>query len=194
MHVDAISPSLRRHAVSLILVEEMRHPVFDEYSQAIVGRKPAAFSCGGLAPWQERKVENYIESALEGTLRVANLAELVSLSSSYFSRAFKGSFGAPPHAYIIKRRIARARALMLTTSESLSYIAVVCGFVDQAHLCRCFRQVLGTTPGAWRRRHASEPQAVRPVGEIGGSVIWRFGLGGTTAVPAFPSLAARSQS
>jgi AraC family transcriptional regulator len=110
---------------------------------------------GGLAPWQKRKVRNYIEDELERPVPVEDLARLVSLSASYFCRAFKESFGAPPHSYVIQKRVERARTLMLTTSESLSQIAIACGLVDQAHLCKCFRQTMGVSPGAWRRCHAT---------------------------------------
>jgi AraC-like DNA-binding protein len=108
-----------------------------------------------LAPWQKRKIESYIKLRLEGRLLVEDLAQLISLSTSYFSRAFKASFGETPRAYIINARIERARTLMLTTSESLSHIALACGLVDQAHLCRRFRQATGRSPGAWRRNHAA---------------------------------------
>jgi len=114
---------------------------------------------GGLAPWQKRKVLGAIEEGLDGALPVEGLARHVSLSPSYFCRAFKESFGEPPHAYIIKRRVERAQMLMLTTSDNLSQIALACGLADQAHLCRCFRQVMGMAPGAWRRRLATEPQS-----------------------------------
>jgi AraC family transcriptional regulator len=109
---------------------------------------------GGLAPWQMREVRNYIEERLGESVRVRDLAKLVSLSVSYFSRAFRDSFGELPHDYIVRMRIERAQTLMLTTSSSLSQIAYACGLVDQAHLCRCFRRATGTTPGVWRHRHA----------------------------------------
>jgi AraC family transcriptional regulator len=109
---------------------------------------------GGLAPWQMRAVRNHIDERLGGPVRVRDLAKLVSLSVSYFSRAFKDSCGELPHAYIVRMRVQRAQTLMLTTSSSLSQIAYACGLVDQAHLCRCFRQATGTTPGAWRHNHA----------------------------------------
>jgi AraC family transcriptional regulator len=40
---------------------------------------------------------------------------------------------------------------MVQTDAPLSHIALQCGFVDQAHLCRQFRKVTGETPAAWRR-------------------------------------------
>jgi transcriptional regulator GlxA family with amidase domain len=131
-----------------------------------------------------RAVRNYIDERLGGPLRVTDLAKLVSLSVSYFSRAFRDSCGELPHAYIVRMRIQRAQTLMLTTSSSLSQIAYACGLVDQAHLCRCFRQATGTTPGAWRRNHAvgrSSPapvENVHPSGwDIGRSVGVEFNAG-----------------
>ena len=112
---------------------------------------------GGLAPWQKRKIQAYVEDRLEGSILVGDLAKIVSLSVSYVSRSFNHSFGEAPHTYIIKTRVERAQTLMMTTRESLSQIALACGLLDQAHLCKCFRQVTGTTPGAWRRNHATGP-------------------------------------
>lgn len=118
---------------------------------------------GGLAPWQIRAVRTYIESRLGGPIRVSDLAKSVSLSASHFSRAFKDSCGEHPHNYVMRRRIERAKALMLTTRSGLSEIAFACGLVDQAHLCRCFRRVTGATPGAWRRGHAMAAAIEEPV-------------------------------
>jgi AraC family transcriptional regulator len=112
---------------------------------------------GGLARWQKRMVRTHIVDRLQGPIRVGEMAKLVSLSPSYFSRAFKATFGERPHDYVMRTRIERVRTLMVTTSLSLSQIALACGLVDQAHLCRCFRQATGTTPGAWRHNHALGP-------------------------------------
>jgi len=116
-----------------------------------------ALARGGLAPWQKRKIETHIGDHLDGPLLIQDLAKLVSLSSRHFCRAFKESFGQPPHSYIATTRIERARTLMLTTSDSLCQIAMACGLSDQAHFCRWFRQATGTTPGAWRRWHSMGP-------------------------------------
>jgi AraC family transcriptional regulator len=111
---------------------------------------------GGLAPWQERKAQNYIQEHLDQAISPADLAKLVGLSTSHFCRAFKNSFGKPPHAYVIQSRIERARVLMLTTSQSLSEITFACGLADQSHFCRYFRRATGVSPGAWRRRYAMD--------------------------------------
>src|SRR5580704_15545466 len=76
----------------------------------------AAVACpahGGLAPWQKRKIRDYVGRHLDGTIHVEELAKLASLSAGHFSRAFKESFGATPHAYIMRMRLERAQEMML---------------------------------------------------------------------------------
>lgn len=106
---------------------------------------------GGLAPWQMRRVVEHIEANLASTLRLGDLAKLVKLSHSHFCRAFKESFGQPAHSYVMHRRLEVAQGLMLTTSDSLSRIAAICGMADQAHFCKRFRRLVGEPPNAWRR-------------------------------------------
>lgn len=113
-----------------------------------------AISKGGLASWQERKVRGYIEDNLDNTILVEDLADLVSLSAAHFCRAFKKSFSATPHAYIVQRRVMRAQELMRATTSPLSQIALDCGFADQTHLSKLFRRLTGRTPNAWRRAFA----------------------------------------
>ncbi len=112
---------------------------------------------GGLAPWQIRKVTSYVDAHLERTIRNEDLAALARLNPSHFGRAFRSSFGEPPHEYVIRRRVERAQGLMLSTNAPLSAIALDCGLADQAHLSRLFRRVVGETPRAWRRARLGEP-------------------------------------
>jgi AraC family transcriptional regulator len=104
-----------------------------------------------LAPWKAGRVATHIEENLDRSLPVAELARVAGLSDSYFWRAFKGAFGQTPHAFIICRRVERARKEMLKAQEPLSQIALSCGFADQAHLARIFRRATGLAPSEWRR-------------------------------------------
>ena len=114
--------------------------------------------CGGkerLLTWQARKVRDYIDNHIAGPLLVADLCSLVQRSEAYFSRAFKCTFGESPHSFVVRRRVELAAQFMLVTDDSLSDIALQCGFADQAHLSKQFRQATGQTPSAWRREQSS---------------------------------------
>jgi AraC-like DNA-binding protein len=106
---------------------------------------------GGMAPWQVRRIQAQIDERLHDTLHVKQLAESVRLSTSYFARAFKISFGCSPYAYILQRRIDRAKALISGTATPLVQVSLECGLADQSHLSRMFRRHVGCTPSTWRR-------------------------------------------
>src|ERR1700743_224006 len=61
-----------------------------------------------LLAWQARKVLDYIDRHIASRVLVADLCALVCRSEAHFSRAFKGTFGRPPHAFVIRRRVALA--------------------------------------------------------------------------------------
>ncbi|HEY2051527.1 MAG TPA: AraC family transcriptional regulator [Caulobacteraceae bacterium] len=109
---------------------------------------------GELAAWQVRRIRAYIDDHLSETIHVKDLSDVARRSTAHFCRAFKRTFNQTPHAYLTARRLSRAKALMLEGDEPLSIIALLCGFTDQAHLSKLFRQHTGETPAAWRRRRA----------------------------------------
>lgn len=106
---------------------------------------------GGLAHWQARRALDYIEANLASKMEAGDLANVVALSRSHFSRAFKQSVGLPPMEYVAMRRAERAKTMIRSTKERLAEVALACGFADQAHLCRRFRHLFGMSPGRWRR-------------------------------------------
>jgi AraC family transcriptional regulator len=106
---------------------------------------------GRLLAWQARTVRDYIDLHIAEPLRVADLCALLQLSEAHFSRSFRRTFGESPHGFLIRRRLQRAEQYMLQSDASLSEIALQCGFADQAHLSKHFRQHTGRTPASWRR-------------------------------------------
>jgi transcriptional regulator GlxA family with amidase domain len=108
-----------------------------------------------LLAWQARKVREYVDSHITGPILVADLCALIQRSAAHFSRSFKCTFGESPHSFVVRRRVELAAQYMLTTDASLSDIALLCGFADQAHLSKHFRQASGKTPAAWRRAYRS---------------------------------------
>jgi len=113
---------------------------------------------GRLLAWQARKVRDYIDSHITGPVLVADLCALVQRSAAHFSRSFKSTFGESPHVFLVRRRVELAAQYMVNTDAPLSDIALRCGFTDQAHLCKHFRQSAGQTPAAWRRANRSHDE------------------------------------
>ena len=106
---------------------------------------------GGLAPWQARRVEAHIRAHLGGSLRIEDVAAVAKLSASYFSRAFKATFGIAFSGYVMQRRIDQAKHMLLTSDRPICDIALACGLADQSHLTRLFSRTVGMPPHAWRR-------------------------------------------
>ena len=97
----------------------------------------------------ERAID-YAEAHLSRQIAVAELAAIANMSPSWFAQSFTATMGQPVHAYIRERRLDRARILLADKRLSLQQIAHACGFSDQAHMTRQFRQRFGTTPGQGR--------------------------------------------
>jgi AraC family transcriptional regulator len=106
---------------------------------------------GGLAGWQQRIVTAYIEDHLADPISLADLAELVGLSTYHFCRAFKQSFGIPPHRYHTSRRIDRSKALLAKPAPSVTKIGLMVGFSETSSFTAAFRKATGLTPTAYHR-------------------------------------------
>jgi AraC family transcriptional regulator len=106
---------------------------------------------GGLSGWQQKKVADFIEAHLADEVRLSTLAGLVNLSTYHFARAFKQSFGVPPHRYHNTRRIERAKALLSQPARSVTEIALALGFAETSSFSAAFRRVTGASPSAYRR-------------------------------------------
>jgi AraC family transcriptional regulator len=80
-----------------------------------------------------------------------SLAAAGGLSAAWFARRFRTVTGLPPHQYVLRRRIERAKHLLTRTDIPIAQVAFDCGFAHQEHLTRVFKRLTGLTPGAFRR-------------------------------------------
>jgi AraC family transcriptional regulator len=131
-------------ALSLVLVAELAR-------LNRTGPGLQAQSRGGLAAWQRRSVGETIEDRLAEPLSLVELAQSVRLSPRHFARAFKESFGQPPHQYQLSRRIERAKMLLGDGELSITEIAIALGFADTSAFSTTFRRVAGGSPRDYRR-------------------------------------------
>jgi len=131
-------------ALGAVLMHELMRPT-------TTGQRSEAPARGGLAGWQRRIVTAYIEEHLAERISLDALARLVRLSPYYFCRAFKQSFGAPPHRYHNRRRIEQAKALLALPAPSVTDIGTRIGFSDTSSFSTAFRKATGLTPTAYHR-------------------------------------------
>ena len=115
--------------------------------------RPAAPRKGALAAWQERRAKEVIDHGLEGPLRLADIAREVSLSPAHFARSFRASTGMTPHNWLTRRRMERARALLLAGREPVAAITQAVGYAEQSSFTRAFLRHVGQTPAAFARLH-----------------------------------------
>jgi AraC family transcriptional regulator len=106
---------------------------------------------GGLATWQQRILTDYIEEHLSEQIPLATLARLTRLSTFHFCRAFKQSFGVPPHRYHTNRRIEQAKIMLAERKHSVTEVGLTVGFNETSSFTAVFRKVTGQTPSRYHR-------------------------------------------
>jgi AraC family transcriptional regulator len=105
-----------------------------------------------LSAKQLAHVTNHVAKHLSDELTIDRLAALVNMSPFHFARCFKQTTGFTPHQFVIRERIARARALLSSGTQSIGDVAMALGFASQSHFADVYRRVTGTTPRSTRSR------------------------------------------
>ncbi len=94
---------------------------------------------------------SYIRRHFTEKVSLEDVAEEVSLSPTYFSRLFKEEAGQSFKVYLNDLRIGEAKNLLAETVIPLIDVAASVGFEDQSYFSRVFRNVVGISPGRFRR-------------------------------------------
>jgi AraC-like DNA-binding protein len=92
-----------------------------------------------------QRTREFLDHHYWQNISLDQLAEQVHLSPFHFLRVFKEAFGLPPHAYLTQARVLRAKQL-LSVGNPIAQVAQDVGFVDQSHLNKHFKRIVGVTP------------------------------------------------
>lgn len=127
-----------------------------------LGSAPELFR-GGLTPAVKNRVIEYFHNHIERPISLEELATVAQLSPFHFNRMFRISMACTPHQYLTRLRIDNAKRLLAepetnsqeqlsaTSQLSLSSIGLQCGFSNQSHFGRIFKQQVGMTPAQYRK-------------------------------------------
>lgn len=135
LYLDSLAQSL---TVQLLRQHSSTQPQLPQYE-------------GGLPPYQLRRILAYVDAHLTQDIKLADLAQLLTMSPFHFGRMFKQSVGISPHQYVIQQRVERAKTLLKQSDRAIIDIALDCGFSSHSHLSKQFRQLTGTTPKSFRQ-------------------------------------------
>lgn len=150
---QALAPALARpREASMLFVDQLGTAIGTYLIQCYGG---AATLVGGkargLSRVHETRAKQMLMNKANGNISVTDIAKECNMSASYFLRAFRATTGYTPHQWLLTQRVQQARELLQHSDLSLAAIAVACHFSDQSHFSRVFSQLVGTTPGNWRR-------------------------------------------
>jgi transcriptional regulator GlxA family with amidase domain len=98
------------------------------------------------------RAKDRMDAASDEDWPVRRLARVSGASEAHFARSFKEAFGAPPHRYLLTRRVEKAKALLRDTDLSVTEIAFQTGWNSLGTFGRTFRDVTGESPGDLRQR------------------------------------------
>jgi AraC-like DNA-binding protein len=142
-HGDALAAST---LIRLFLAHALCRYAQVRLRKASIEQRPA----GAAIAVRAREV---LEARLAEPPGLEELAADLSTGPFALLRAFKRRYGLPPHAWLTQRRVDQACRL-LGSGHASALVATTVGFVDQAHLSRHFRRIVGVPPGAYQRERA----------------------------------------
>lgn len=107
-----------------------------------------------------RRARDLIDREYSRPLDVADLARAALMSTAHFSRQFRAAYGETPYAYLMTRRIERAKALLRGGDLSVTEVCLEVGCSSLGSFSARFTQLVGETPTAYRARDHSALESV----------------------------------
>ena len=130
----------------ILQTEESILSVLSGMYKHVDGKEPAT----GSEDKRVAMVVDYLHAHIDRNLSLAELADLVGCTEFHLIRIFRSHKGLPPHSFLIQLRLEKARAL-LAAKANIADTALKCGFSDQSHLTRLFKNRFGLTPRQYQK-------------------------------------------
>ena len=99
-----------------------------------------------------KRARDFIDSSSGERIDLAQIARVACLSPHHFLRSFKAVFGATPHQYLTRVRIARAKDFLSCTDLSVTEICFAVGFESLGSFSSLFSRRVGASPSEFRKR------------------------------------------
>lgn len=98
------------------------------------------------------RAHELLQDRFSGPLKLGEIAHEVGMHPAHLAREFRKAFHYTMSEYLRRIRVQKALALLPLSHAPLSEISELCGFCDQSHFCRCFKQAVGMPPLAYQRQ------------------------------------------
>jgi AraC family transcriptional regulator len=147
--IQAGCPNGRLYAESLSLGVALR------LVRLLGSRSAPARERGKLTAAQLKRIDELIESRLDGPLSLMMLSKAAGISAPHLVRLMRNTLHCTPHQYVMGWRVKRALALLLETDMTIASIAAGTGFSSQSHLTSTMVRIDGRTPGEVRQTRAA---------------------------------------
>ena len=142
--LSAEHPSSRVYAESLAAA--LAAQVFAKYAS----RVPKGSQSPRANRTQLRRSIDFINDNLHQDLTLAEIASVANMSKYHFAKSFRQLVGIPPHRYLVKVRIEKARKLLALDTLSVEEIANRVGYSDKGHFAAQFIKIMGVSPNRYR--------------------------------------------
>ena len=154
-----VTPLVHAMATALARQDQLTPAYIDGLAIALLTRLVTRFSVPGFDEQRRamaldgrlRRAINFINAHLAYDLRLTTMSSVAGLTPYHFSHLFTAAMGVPPHRYLLKLRIERARQRLLFGREPILTIALDCGFKDASHFARVFARETGLSPRRFRQ-------------------------------------------
>lgn len=120
---------------------------------------PPYRASAGYPDWLDEilaHVESELDRADGDKMSLSTLARIANVSAAHFSRVFRQKTGMNVTDYLTTRRIIKAKRLLASSNDKVSWIAAACGFDSMTYFHRSFKKHAGMTPAQYRDAHYEE--------------------------------------